>query len=46
VLAAEAKGTIARILEGLPDGLTKQRLGDSEIVRRVSRVLADGWPLG
>ena len=34
-LAAEAKGTIARILEGLPDGVTKQRFGDSEIVRRV-----------
>jgi predicted Ser/Thr protein kinase/tetratricopeptide (TPR) repeat protein len=36
-LAAEAKGTIARILDGLPDGVTKQRFGDTEIVRRVRR---------
>jgi tetratricopeptide (TPR) repeat protein len=36
-LAGEAKGTIARILEGLPEGTTKQRFGESEIARRVSR---------
>jgi tetratricopeptide (TPR) repeat protein/predicted Ser/Thr protein kinase len=36
-LAAEAKATIARIIEGLPEGVTKQRFIDSELVRRVSR---------
>ena len=36
-LAGEAKRTIGRILEGLPEGVTKQRFGDSEIVRRVNR---------
>ena len=36
-LAGEAKGTIGRILEGLPEGPTRQRFGESEIVRRVSR---------
>ena len=36
-LAAEAKGTIARILEGLPEGVTRQRFADSEVVRRIGK---------
>jgi tetratricopeptide (TPR) repeat protein/predicted Ser/Thr protein kinase len=37
MLAAEAKGTLARILDGLPDGMTKQRFSESEIVSRVGK---------
>ena len=37
-LAAEAKGAIAGILAGLPEGVTKQRFGDSEMVRRISKL--------
>ena len=36
-LAAEAKSTVAKIVSGLPDGVTKQRFVDSEIVRRVGK---------
>ena len=36
-LAAEAKATIAKILEGLPEGVTRQRFSDSEVVRRVGK---------
>ena len=36
-LAAEAKATIARILEGLPEGVTRQRFNDSEVVRRIGK---------
>jgi len=37
-LAAEAKGAIATILAGLPDGVTKQRFNDSEIVSRIRKL--------
>jgi predicted Ser/Thr protein kinase len=37
-LAAEARGAIATILAGLPEGVTKQRFSDSEMVGRISRL--------
>ena len=37
-LALEAKATIGKIVDGLPEGVTKRRFIDSEIVRRVSHL--------